>query len=109
MHPRSVWSILFLFLCTRCAADDALRVGMAGHAFDHLGSIGEQAEAAAASGATIIYATGPGGFGYGGLPAEDELTSKRRHMTQYSRQAKERGIRLVIGYVRATTIVKLDT
>jgi len=50
-----------------------LATGMAGHAFDHLGNIGDQAKAAAASGATIIYASGFGGMGYGGLPAADEL------------------------------------
>ena len=30
------------------------RIGVAGHAFDHLGAIGEQADAALASGATIL-------------------------------------------------------
>lgn len=40
-----------------------LRVGVAGHAFDHLGNLGGQAEAAAASGATIICAAGLGGLG----------------------------------------------
>src|SRR5687767_4416583 len=43
-----------------------LRVGIAGHAFDHLGGLGEQAETAVASGANIIYVTGVGGLGYQG-------------------------------------------
>lgn len=55
-----------------------LRVGIAGHAFDHLGSIGKQAAAAAASGSTIIYATGFGGDGYLGLPRAAELAAKRK-------------------------------
>ena len=52
-----------------------LRVGRAGHAFDHLGGFGDQAEAAAASGATIIYATGLGGAGYSGLPPQTEFAT----------------------------------
>src|SRR5688500_1610310 len=65
-----------------------LRVGIAGHAFDHLGSIGEQAEAAAASGATIIYGTGLGGSGYQGLPPETELAAQRVAVSEYNRKAK---------------------
>lgn len=86
-----------------------LRVGRAGHAFDHLGSIGAQAETAAASGATIIYATGLGGFGYAGLPSVDELANERQHVAEYNRKAKATGIELSIGYLCATSIVKLDT
>ena len=44
---------LLLIVVPALAAAGALpelQVGVAGHAFDHLGSIGEQAEAAAASG-----------------------------------------------------------
>ncbi|HEU0037967.1 MAG TPA: hypothetical protein VFR76_01715, partial [Verrucomicrobiae bacterium] len=86
-----------------------LRVGQAGHAFDHLGNIGAQAEAAAASGATIIYATGLGALGYQGLPPADELKRQCDAAAAYTRSAKRRGIRLVLGYVCATSIVKLDT
>jgi hypothetical protein len=86
-----------------------LRLGRAGHAFDHLGSIGEQADAAAASGATIIYATGIGGVGIVGLPPSAELDQLRQHTLGYTRQAKEHGIKLAIGYICATSIVKLDT
>ena len=73
-----------------------LRVGVAGHAFDHLGNLGEQAEAAAASGSTIIYATGFGGDGYSGLPAPAELEGKRKSVSAYVRQAKARGVRLAL-------------
>src|ERR1051325_2466286 len=95
---RLAGAILLLSFCVRCVADDSvaddpLRLGVAGHAFDHLGSMGEQAEAAAASGATIIYATGLGGAGYCGLPAEDELRVQRERAAQYTRQAKEKGDR----------------
>jgi hypothetical protein len=86
-----------------------LRVGQAGHAFDHLGNIGAQSEAAAASGATIIYATGLGAFGYQGLPPLEELRRQSETAEAYNRSAKRRGIRLILGYVCATSIVKLDT
>jgi len=85
-----------------------LRVGRAGHAFDHLGTIGEQAETAAASGATIIYATGVGGLGYLGLPPENEFIAQRMAVSEYNRKAKEKGVRLALGYLCATSIVKLD-
>ena len=87
---------------------DALRVGVAEHAFDHLGDIGNQAETAAASGANIIYCTALGTFGYQGLPGENELAKARQDSLAYNRKAKARGIRLAIGYVCATSIVKLD-
>jgi hypothetical protein len=86
-----------------------LRVGRAGHAFDHVGNINEQAEAAAASGASIIYATGLGGFGYTGLPAEPELARHRELTTAYNRKAKSLGIELSLGYLCATSIVGLET
>ncbi|MSU57051.1 MAG: hypothetical protein EXS35_02540, partial [Pedosphaera sp.] len=86
-----------------------LRVGVAGHAFDHLGGFAEQAEAAAASGANIIYATGLGAVGYSGLPPAEELARQCRSSTEYVRQAKSRGIRLALGYLCATSIVKLES
>ena len=51
-----------------------LAVGVVGHAFDHLGNIADEAEATAASGANIIYASGFGSLGYGGLPAPAEYS-----------------------------------
>jgi hypothetical protein len=103
--------ILLLSLITSnaiAATEPELRVGIAGHAFDHLGGIAEQAEAAAASGSTIIYATGFGGLGYDGLPPEAELKQKRKEVSAYVRRAKKSGLRLAIGYVCATSIVKLE-
>lgn len=88
---------------------DALRVGVAEHAFDHLGNIGDQADAAVASGANILYTTGVGIFGYAGLPAESELKKARLQNLDYTRHAKKEGIKLAIGYVCATSIVGLDT
>jgi hypothetical protein len=85
-----------------------LRIGRANHAFDHLGNIGGQADAAAASGATIIYA-GLRGGGYQGMPPETEFKRLCEQATEYNRRAKSKGIELVIGYVCATSIVKLDT
>ncbi len=86
-----------------------LWVGTAGHAFDHLGGIGDQAEAAVASGANIIYVTGLGGVGYQGLPPVEAFASERKATAAYLRDAKRQGIRLAIGYICATSIVKLDT
>ncbi len=87
---------------------DPLAVGVAGHAFDHIGGIADQANAAVDSGATIIYTTGFGSLGYEGLPALVELDAAGMKGSDYIRQAKARGIRLAIGYVCATSIVKID-
>jgi hypothetical protein len=91
------------------SADDRLAIGLANHAFDHLSNIGEQAPAAVASGCNIIYATGVGSLGYAGLPAPTELDKASRDAAAYLVDAKKRGIKLAIGYVCATSIVKLDT
>lgn len=88
--------------------DERLRVGVAGHAFDHLGAIGEQAEAAARSGATIIYPGGIGSLGYEGLPAPAALAKAQADSATYLKDAKAKGIRLAIGYVCATSVVKID-
>jgi hypothetical protein len=104
------WLSLFaLWALPVLAEPRELRVGVAGHAFDHLGAIGEQAKAATASGANIIYVTGLGGVGYLGLPAADAFATQRQAAAAYLRNAKRQGIRLAIGYVCATSIVKLET
>lgn len=90
------------------ATTSDLRVGIATHAFDHLGGIGDQATTAARSGANIIYVTGIGGLGYSGLPSQMELAAQKQAATAYLKEAKAHGIRLAIGYVCATSIVKLD-
>ena len=90
------------------ASERDLRVGRAFHAFEHLGDIGEQAEVAAASGVNIIYATGLGGVGYSGLPTGDELEAKKKSVVAYNKSARKYGIRVVLGYVCATSIVKLE-
>lgn len=96
-------------ISARAETPPVLRVGRAGHAFDHLGGIGDQAEAAAASGATIIYATGLGGLGYSGLPAQADLLQRQQIVREYNRRAKAAGIELVLGYLCATSIVDLDS
>src|SRR4051794_19309546 len=85
-----------------------LFVGTAQHAFDHLGEIGDQAEAAAASGATVIYSTGIGAAGYAGLPPQQDIGDKLEKTHIYLEGARKHGIHLAIGYVCATSIVKLD-
>src|SRR5437764_7544435 len=104
-------TLLLVGLPTHCAMalPRELEVGIASHAFDHLGSIGDQAEAAAASGANIIYVTGLGTLGYQGLPAAAEVRRQGDVTGAYLRHAKRNGIRLAIGYLCATSIVKLET
>src|SRR5258705_9183658 len=104
-------AICFLFLSGDLAAEtpNELRIGRAGHAFDHLGGIGAQAEAAAASGSTIIYTGGLGEAGYQGLPPQNEFGTLRNNFAAYSRRAKKLGIELNIGYLCATSIIKLET
>ena len=92
-----------------CCADrpgPQLRVGIASHAYDHLGAFGEQAEAATASGANILYATGIGGDAYSGLPASFDAAIARAK--SYSDRARVLGARRMIGYLCATSIVGLD-
>jgi hypothetical protein len=108
-----VGSMLFLALAPARAlargGADPLAVGIAGHAFDHLGEINEQADAAAASGSSIIYASGIGPIGYEGLPTPDKLKAAGAEAAAYLRHARAKGIQLAIGYVCATSIVKLAT
>lgn len=108
-HATAVIALLSGLACHAVDTTRELRLGRAGHAFDHLGGIGAQAETAAASGGTIIYATGIGGIGYSGLPAPAEFAQQKQAATEYCRHAKAAGIRLVIGYVCATSIVGLDS
>jgi hypothetical protein len=98
-----------LLMVSIARGQDALRVGVAGHAFDHLGAISEQAPAAAANGATIIYASGVGGLGYDGLPQADQFARATAAASAYVKQSKAAGIQLAIGYVCATSIVKIDS
>src|SRR5687767_9333185 len=88
---------------------DPLRPGVAGHAFDHLGNIAEQADAVSASGFIIIYGTGCGGVGYHGLPPADKLAELLAASAKYNQHARARGIKVILGYVCATSIVGLDT
>jgi hypothetical protein len=107
---RTILTLLSVVALQASAADiPDLQVGIAGHAFDHLGSIGAQADAAVASGANIIYITGLGGLGYNGLPALQEIQHQRDTTRTYIKEAKRKGVHLAIGYVCATSIVNLKT
>jgi len=112
IHRFCLW-ILFPFavpqFCAIAAHEKDLAVGIAGHAFDHLGNIGNQADVAAASGANIIYVSGLGALGYQGLPPEQEFARQKNAVEAYLAHAKKQGIRLAIGYICATSIVKLNT
>ncbi|HEX8522057.1 MAG TPA: hypothetical protein VF669_07365 [Tepidisphaeraceae bacterium] len=85
-----------------------LRVGDACHAFEHLGGIGGQGVAAAASGATIIYPAGLGSVGYEGLPKPEELKKLATKNAEYVQDSKAHGIRVALGYLCSTSIVKLE-
>jgi hypothetical protein len=114
VHLRCWLLLSFIFAFSSAprllgASPKDLRLGIAGHAFDHLGAYSEQADTAVASGANILYCTGLGGFGYLGLPAQDKLLEARRDSETYIKKAKAQGVRLAIGYICATSIVKLET
>jgi hypothetical protein len=112
--PARWLAVAALAACLCPAAGDEfgpsprLRVGVAVHAFDHLGVIGHQAEAAAAAGANLIYA-GFGAAGYNGLPSAAEFNKLRQDEAAYVLNARKQGIDLAIGYVCATSIVGLET
>src|ERR1019366_6133419 len=102
-------SLLVVTALAVAGAPQVLQGGVGGHAFHHPGSTGGQAETAAASGANTIYVSGLGGMGYQGLSPADEMEGQRRATTIYLRNARRHGIRLAIGYICATSIVKLET
>ena len=93
---------------TRLQLTHDLRVGAAFHAFDHLGEFGHQGEAAAASGATIVYGTGLGHHGYSGLPAPEKLAQDVAAELEYNQKLKAAGIKTCLGYLCATSIIGLD-
>jgi hypothetical protein len=96
----------------RSLADEksaALAVGVAQHGFDHLGAIGDQAEAAAAAGMTVIYTSAIGSASYEGYPPADQLAKLLSDYKAYNAKARTAGIKLVIGYICATSIVNLET
>ena len=113
---RSCWFLLSVILHAFAAplyADTPttspdLRVGTGFHAFEHLGGIGHQAEAAAACGVTVIYASGVGGDGYGGLPETAAWKQRLADEAAYAKKAHDLGITTVLGYLCATSIVGLE-
>jgi hypothetical protein len=86
-----------------------LSLGLYQHAFDHLGTINEQRNACAASGFNVIYSTGFGALGYEGLPPDRDIQAKFGSTRDYIDRARRNGIQIIIGYVCATSLVKLDT
>jgi len=85
-----------------------LKTGKSRFAFDHLGNVGEQLESALACGCTGIYATGLGARSYFGLPSKADLAGHLDHLKDYNRRAHERGVRIVFGYLCATSIVNIE-
>ncbi len=113
MLPKLILPVAALLLFAEssifASSSDALRTGVAGHAFDHNGEITDQLDAALASGCNIIYCGHVGDLGYNGLPEESKLGATLEGMRTYTAKAKHEGIRLAIGYVCATSIVKLNS
>jgi hypothetical protein len=99
---------LFLLLALTAYAAPDLRVGASLHAFDHLGGFSQQAEAAAACGVTVLYASGLGGDGYSGIPAPDVWDARLKACREYTTHAKQLGVPTVLGYLCASSIVGLD-
>lgn len=85
-----------------------LKTGKSRFAFDHLGNVGEQLESALACGCTGIYATGLGARSYSGLPPKADLAGHLDHLKDYNRRAHERGVRIVFGYLCATSILNIE-
>src|SRR4051794_10403703 len=110
LHARALPLVFVLVFAGPAVAQipAELRIGRANHAFDHLGNIGGQADAAAACGATIIYTGGLGEPGYHGLPAKKEFDALCEKVRAYNKHAESIGIELPIGYLCATSIVKLE-
>jgi hypothetical protein len=87
----------------------SLDVGTVQYAFDHTGDQTNLAGICLASGYNVIYTGLLGADGYNGLPSEAKLATERRAQSAYLKKAKASGIQLAIGYVCATSIVKLNT
>ena len=68
-----------------------------------------KAEAAAVSGTTIITPAALERLVYNGLLKPEELSAFGSNKNAYLRRAKANGIQLALGYVCATSIVKLET
>jgi len=105
---RALFAVLALASAAVAAPPD-LRTGAALHAFDHLHGYAEQAETAAACGATVIYATGLGMDGYTGIPEAETWEAHRAQCRAYNDRARAEGIQGILGYLCATSIVGLDT
>jgi hypothetical protein len=103
-------TLLFAIASAFSASTPAeLRTGVADYAFDHLGSMSNLAGVCVAADVNIIYTGQIGEFGYNGLPAPEKLAVGKRLQQEYLKRAKKEGIRLAIGYVCATSIVKLKS
>lgn len=89
-------------------ASEQVSVGRLRPAFDHLGNLSGQADAAAASGCTVIYATGLGAYSYTGLPPRATLDTYLQQLREYNAKARAGGVRIVLSYLCATSIVGID-
>jgi hypothetical protein len=78
-------------------------------AFDHIGDLSDQADAAADSRCTLIYATGIGRYSYSGLPPKAEMEAYLATLREYNRKAHARGVGIVLSYLCATSIVNIQT
>ena len=106
-HGAMMGCITVLLTLSAHAAPD-LRVGASFHAFDHLYAFDRQAEAAAACGVTVLYASGLGGDGYSGIPAPEAWAARLKACREYTAKARQAGVPTVLGYLCATSIVGLE-
>ncbi len=83
---------------------NALKVGRFNPAFDHLGNLGGQLDAAIAGGCTLDYATGIGAYSYAGLPPKAEMDAYIAKLREYNAKAHSNGV-LMLSYLCCTSIV----
>jgi hypothetical protein len=91
------------------ATTDYLATGRLRPAFDHLGNLNGQIEAAATGRCTLVYATGIGAYSYVGLPPKSVMDAYLAQCAAYNQKAHKGGVGIVLSYLCATSIVGVDT
>ncbi len=101
--------VLVTFAWAGAAEIDAsdLQLGKFSPAFDHLGNLGEQLDAAIASRCTLVYATGIGTYSYSGLPPKKTMDAYVAKLKAYTSRAHSNGV-VILSYLCATSIVDPD-
>lgn len=111
MRIAAAGCILIVNAALCAPSSDYLVTGRMRPAFDHLGGLGgfaDQADAAVASGCTIVYTTGLGQYSYNGLPPKATMDAYLVKLREYNRRAHAGGAGILLSYLCATSIVDLD-